>query len=312
MMGDCAATLYITFYLRFISIDIHPIIWIGFTLNLISVVTAYWIVESPAWLVSVGEIERAKKGIQYIAKFNGVNDLNIVHLIPNPEPNDETTEEPKVTTYQPVDDGEVVEDQGLIPEKKVEKEEVTFCSNKTLLVNLILMTAMWTASSFDYYLITFFLKYIPGNIFVNTSISSLSEIAAYIFSGFFMKLMGLKISYIVAWVIGATGGLLMTIFSHDDSLMGVFVLLSKFGVSFAFNNSYLGTPRMFPVSLCGTAFGLCNVVARFSTVLSPIVAEFTYPVPMLIFSVLCIAAGVLTLFLRVLPLPQKDDVDSEK
>ena len=63
MIGDCAATLYITFYLRFISKDIHPLIWVGFGLNILSVISAYWIVESPPWLVSVGEIDRAKKNI---------------------------------------------------------------------------------------------------------------------------------------------------------------------------------------------------------------------------------------------------------
>ena len=171
------------------------------------------------------------------------------------------------------------------------------------------MAVFWTASSFDYYLITFFLKYIPGNIFVNTSIASGAEIAAYVLSGWLVKLMGLRISYIIAWLIGATGGILMVCFSNDDSLMGVFVLLSKFGVSFAFNNSYLGTPKLFPVSLCATAFGICNVFARFSTVLSPLVAELPYPAPMAIFAFLCIIGGVLSFFLRS---PPPSDEDSSK
>ena len=63
MVGDCAATLYITFYLRFISNDIHYLIWVGFGINIFTVFAAYFLVESPSWLVSVGEIERAKKTI---------------------------------------------------------------------------------------------------------------------------------------------------------------------------------------------------------------------------------------------------------
>ena len=63
MVGDCVATLYITFYLRFISNDIHYLIWVGFSLNILTVLLAFFLVESPAWLVSVGEIERAKKTI---------------------------------------------------------------------------------------------------------------------------------------------------------------------------------------------------------------------------------------------------------
>ena len=187
-------------------------------------------------------------------------------------------------------------------------KKVTFCSSRSIFINLVLMCVFWTASSFNYYLMTFFLKYIPGNLFVNTSIASLSEISSYVLSAYVMKFLGLKISYIMAWLIGATGGILMVIFSNNDQMMGVFVLLSKFGVSFAFNNSYLGMPKLFPVALCGTAFGICNVFARFATVLSPLVAELPYPGPMIIFASCCSVGVVLAFFLQM---PKSDTVVSE-
>lgn len=91
LTGDCAATLYITFFLRFISNDIHIIIWIGFGLNIFSVITAYWTLESPAWLLSVGEVDKAKETMATIAKFNGVQDFNITTLVENPDPSAEET-----------------------------------------------------------------------------------------------------------------------------------------------------------------------------------------------------------------------------
>ena len=69
---DVAATLYVTFYLRFISINCETLIWIGFVFNVVSFIANLWNVETPAWLLSVGEIERAKKSLAYIAKWNGV------------------------------------------------------------------------------------------------------------------------------------------------------------------------------------------------------------------------------------------------
>jgi len=269
---------------------------------LLSLVTAFWLVESPLWLISVGENERAKKNIKFIARFNGVKDLQVTNLLPNEDQNEE--ESAAVSTYQPADDDEIIEDKNAVysnatsNKENQPKKKVTFCSSRSIFINLVIMAVMWTASSFNYYLMTFFLKYIPGNIFVNTSISSCSEIVAYVVSGNMVKFMGIKISYITAWIIGATGGILMVCFSNDDNLMAVFVLLSKFGVSFAFNNSYLGTPKLFPVALCGTAFGICNVFARFATVLSPLVAELPFPGPMMVFSILCIISGVLVLFLQ--------------
>ena len=55
---------------------------------------------------------------------------------------------------------------------------------------------------------------------------------------------------------------------------------------------------MFPVALCTTAFGICNIFARISTIMSPLIAELPDHVPMSIFSVICIATAFLPLFLR--------------
>ena len=53
-------------------------------LNVISLIANFWNVETPAWLLSVGEVEQAKKNLAYIAKWNGVQDFSIVHLLPDP------------------------------------------------------------------------------------------------------------------------------------------------------------------------------------------------------------------------------------
>ena len=47
----------------------------------------------------------------------------------------------------------------------------------------MIMVMIWLASSFDYYLINFQLKYIHGDFFVNTIVASACEIPAYILGG---------------------------------------------------------------------------------------------------------------------------------
>jgi len=161
------------------------------------------------------------------------------------------------------------------------------------------MTIFWTSSSFNYYIMTFYLKYIPGNVFVNTSLSCIAEVCAYVGSGIVMNIFGVKLSFIISFVLAAIGGIFLVIFFNaEGALIAVFVLFAKFGISFAFNIAYLATPQMFPIILCSTAFGICNIFARFSTVLSPIIAEMPDPAPMSIFSVMCIASAFLPLFLR--------------
>jgi len=175
---------------------------------------------------------------------------------------------------------------------------VTFCSDKVIFGNLCLMAVMWSVASMNYYVISFFLKYIPGNIYVNTSISSISEIVAYICSGFVLKIFGIKYSFLLSYVLAAIGGAFMVFFSTaGGNWTAFFVLFAKFGISFAFNIAYLSTPLLFPTRLCSTAFGICNVFARFATILAPIIAELKTPVPMLIYSISSVVAGVLCLFI---------------
>lgn len=52
MIADVAATLYICFFLRYISNDANTIIWIGMSLNVLAVLLGLLIVESPSWYVS--------------------------------------------------------------------------------------------------------------------------------------------------------------------------------------------------------------------------------------------------------------------
>ena len=58
--GDVATSLYITFYLRYISKNMNTLVWVGLFINLMVVFASYWTVESPSWLASVGETEKAK------------------------------------------------------------------------------------------------------------------------------------------------------------------------------------------------------------------------------------------------------------
>lgn len=87
--------------------------------------------------------------------------------------------------------------------------KASFCSTKLIFLNLCILTVCWTVASFDYYLISYYLKYIPGNIFINTSVSSISENIAYVFSGIFMNKVGAKPSFVISYLVAGLGGALL-------------------------------------------------------------------------------------------------------
>ena len=74
------------------------------------------------------------------------------------------------------------------------------------MVNLVLMTVVWVVASFDYYLISLYMKYIGGNIYVNNSISCFAELLAYALSGAVMTKLGYRISFVTSFAMAAIGG----------------------------------------------------------------------------------------------------------
>jgi hypothetical protein len=167
------------------------------------------------------------------------------------------------------------------------------------MLNLILMIILWSISSFDYYLISFFMKYIPGNIYINASFSTIAEIVANMTSSVVYKFFGPKTAFVLCFTISAVGGILIAFIPStvNPYLEAFFVLVAKFGISFAFTMVYLITPGLFPTELRGTVYGICNVAARFLTILSPILAEFAEPTPMLCYTFTSVAGLVASLML---------------
>ena len=102
------------------------------------------------------------------------------------------------------------------------------------------MVVVWITSSFNFYLISFRLKYIKGDIFVNTYVSAGSELPAIILGGLFYQKLGLKFSLCLFFIIALLGSICLLILSDlREDLIPVFILLAKAGVSGTFNLCYL-------------------------------------------------------------------------
>mmetsp|Transcript_16361 Transcript_16361/g.27665 ORF Transcript_16361/g.27665 Transcript_16361/m.27665 type:complete len:111 (-) Transcript_16361:385-717(-) len=68
--------------------------------------------------------------------------------------------------------------------KKEEKKTIQeLLNDPQLKVNLVCSCFIWLLSSFNFYLITFYLKYFPGNVFVNSLCFAGADMIAFISSG---------------------------------------------------------------------------------------------------------------------------------
>jgi hypothetical protein len=147
-------------------------------------------------------------------------------------------------------------------------------SDRSIIRNMVVMITLWIGASFCYYLISYQLKYIKGDLFTNGIVSSISECFAYAISGFMQQTFGLNRMFVFSFFLGALGMLCLILINTDDQFfLSLFILGSKFGIASAFNLVYLGNSQVFPVTIVGTSYGLCGLFARIFTIFTPYVAE---------------------------------------
>lgn len=182
-------------------------------------------------------------------------------------------------------------------------------SKPDIRLNIILMSFCWLTSSFNYYMVGFLLKYFPGSIYVNGSISALSEVVATCTAGYFYAKLGVKKAFIISFGIAAVGGFGILLYEIATDFYGpnkqtassilfpTLVLFAKFGVSSAFCINYLCNLDLFPVLFAATAIGFCNFLSRLFTIFAPEVAEIQSLLPMIIFASLSLLTMVTSMCL---------------
>lgn len=174
------------------------------------------------------------------------------------------------------------------------------------------MLVAWMASSFNYYLVSIALKYGMGDIFLNTFVSMASEIPVTLLSGVLVHKFGLKATLCSMFIVAVCGSVgLLVLPAGQVTLIPIFILLGKSGVSGTFNICYLANAQIFPAIFAGTAFGICNIGAKLATILAPLVAETEQPIPGITFTATAALAAFLSLMIVVEAKPKQPEAKKE-
>ena len=114
------------------------------------------------------------------------------------------------------------------------------------------------------------MKYIRGDSYINGVVAAISELVAVVLSGVLFEVIGLKKTLICSYLISAVGMFcLIAVDTNDQTLLAIFVLGSKFGVSSLLNIAYCGNSFLFPTSVLATSFGICALLARSACIFGP-------------------------------------------
>lgn len=102
-----------------------------------------------------------------------------------------------------------------------------FLRQRTILINLVLMCFVWISVIFTYYLISYNVKYLPGNVFENSLAISISNVVASLATGTVYGPLKFKKTFLLSFTVSTVGGLLILFLGDKESdWMPLFVLVS--------------------------------------------------------------------------------------
>ncbi|CAI4221297.1 unnamed protein product [Auanema sp. JU1783] len=263
-------------------------------LHVMSVVLLYFVPESPRWLIMKDKVTEAEPIIRKACILNN-------RALPS--------------------------DLGLVRHAEKQKilktgEQPTFFHlfrTAELRFRYIVLLIVWIATALVYYGLVIALSdqsspgrsVFDGNFFLNNAIAGAIELPTLVCCVFLLN-YGRKKSQMIT-LIGA-GTLLLaamwaTIRSKTTTAL-VCMLLGKAFIQGAFNILYIFTSELSPTVVRNTAVGISSMMARMGAGASGYIAILSdvtlATVPMLIFAIFSLCAGVLVLFLpetQYLPLP---------
>lgn len=171
------------------------------------------------------------------------------------------------------------------------------CTIWQLRRNFIILMLLLGSNSFCYFLLNFQMKYVTGNLITNTLASQSGELIADCISGLIYTLVGPKMGFSISYIFSILGSVLLLKFWTNTSTILYFIIMAKFGISSAFNMSFIASVQLIPTIFAASVFGYCNVVARTVTMMSSIVAEQEYPTPLVISISTALLAAIASLFI---------------
>lgn len=164
--------------------------------------------------------------------------------------------------------------------------------------NLWAAILLYCEGTFNFYLLTFYIKYFPGNLFVNNLYFACSDLCAFVLAGALLHYCSLKTAIRTGATIAFIGGVLYLSTSNVQDLIPIMVCFSRLGQSCIFNITLISVNKLFPTLFVANAYGIVNFCAHCFACLSPLVAEIKDPYPFSFFLAFVLVAIFSSFFLQ--------------
>ena len=98
-----------------------------------------------------------------------------------------------------------------------------------LKTNLLTASVMYAAGCFNYFLLSFYIKYFPGNVMENSAIYACSDLLAMILVGVALSVTSMQNGVRYALALAFTGGMFYLFLSTSTNLIPYMVCLARVG-----------------------------------------------------------------------------------
>lgn len=173
-------------------------VWLQIPNILLCIVGVCWVwflPETPHWLLAKKKYGEARSVFKKMHRWNGR---------PNPEVWDSVVFEQEALE---------IENPDLIQQQEEEKANAKIITWRDIWMVPVLKQNLWSAvllymeGTFNFYLLTFYMKYFPGNLFTNSVYFACSDLVAFVGAGVLLKYVGMKHSIRIASTLALIGGL---------------------------------------------------------------------------------------------------------
>ena len=143
------------------------------------------------------------------------------------------------------------------------------CRDRAL---LFIFPYCWLIADIVTYGISFSIGELKGNIFYNGMIMGCSDLISTLSLSFVANALGRKKAWLLTWTLGTVGCILYDALPLSDGSIWNYVLLviARLGAAGSFGMCFLVTSEYFPTVYRGTAFAICNSMARLGGIISPL------------------------------------------
>ena len=165
------------------------------------------------------------------------------------------------------------------------------------------MSLCWIACCYSYFLLIFFIKYLPADIYVISIVSSLATVGYYLQNPITER-FDFKMTQLFSFGLVSIILIVLILFGNHVNIYfyATLILIFKLFVCLSFGTVYVVHLDLFESSFLGTSYGICNVVSRLAIVTAPMVAEIEdRSIPMVLLLGMNVTAALATWFLKKRP-----------